>query len=85
MPFDRYMLMKKCWKLEPQQRPTFSELLASLDKTLTTVADYMELSMTLRQPELEEQRYVEITSSSATITRNLQASGMINYSLIHLS
>ena len=85
MPFDSYMLMNKCWKLDPKQRPTFSELLASLDKTLTAVADYMELGLTLQQPELEEQRYVEITSSSATITHNLQASGMINYSLIHLS
>ena len=74
--------MKKCWKLEPQQRPTFSELLASLDKTLTTVADYMELSMTLQQPELEEQRYVEMTSPSATITRNVQPSGMIKLIIV---
>ena len=77
--------MKKCWKLDPQQRPTFSELLASLDKTLTTVADYMELGMTLQPPELEEQQYVEMASPSATITHNIQPSGMLLYCLIHLN
>ena len=39
--------MKKCWKLSPSERPSFSELVATLDKTLMSVADYAELSMTL--------------------------------------
>ena len=39
--------MKKCWKLSPSERPSFSELVATLDKTLMSVAGYTELSMTL--------------------------------------
>ena len=66
--------MKKCWKLDPQQRPTFSELLATLDKTLTTVAGYMELGMTLEQPEMEEKECVKLESASAT---NIHPSGML--------
>ena len=41
--------MKNCWSLSAEQRPRFSELVASLDKTLQTVAGYVELSMTLDQ------------------------------------
>ena len=44
-----YAVMKKCWRLSAEQRPRFSELVASLDKTLQTVAGYVELSMTLDQ------------------------------------
>ena len=39
--------MKKCWKLTPSERPIFSELVATLDKTLMSVAGYTELGMTL--------------------------------------
>ena len=39
--------MKKCWKLSPSERTSFSELVATLDKTLMSVAGYTELSMTL--------------------------------------
>ena len=45
-----YAVMKKCWKISPGDRPRFSELVATLDKTLQSVAGYMELSMTLVQP-----------------------------------
>ena len=39
--------MKKCWRQSPEERPRFSELVATLDKTLQSVAGYIELSMTL--------------------------------------
>ena len=39
--------MKKCWKLIPEQRSRFSDLVVTLDKTLQSVAGYVELSMTL--------------------------------------
>ena len=42
--------MKKCWKLPPADRPCFSDLVATLDKTLSSVAGYTELSMTLLEP-----------------------------------
>ena len=46
--------MKKCWKLTPSERPRFSELAATLDKTLQSVAGYTELSMTLVDPALAQ-------------------------------
>ena len=39
--------MKKCWRQSPEERPRFSELVATQDKTLQSVAGYIELSMTL--------------------------------------
>ena len=39
--------MKKCWRQSPEERPRFRGLVATLDKTLQTVAGYIELSMTL--------------------------------------
>ena len=47
--------MKKCWKLSPSERPCFSELVVSLDKMLMSVADYIELSMTLVETEDDEE------------------------------
>ena len=47
--------MKKCWKLTPSERPTFTELVATLDKTLTSVAGYTELGMTLLERGGEEE------------------------------
>ena len=48
------MLMKKCWKLSPSERPCFSDLVVNLDKMLMSVADYHEISMTLVEAEDEE-------------------------------
>ena len=47
--------MKKCWRLAPSDRPTFSELAATLDKTLMSVAGYTELGMTLVEGGGEEE------------------------------
>ena len=47
--------MKKCWKLTPSERPTFTELVATLDKTLMSVAGYTELGMTLVEEGGEEE------------------------------
>ena len=58
--------MKKCWKLTPSERPTFSALTATLDKTLMSVAGYTELSMTLvvggGEEEKEEEGYEAVQS-----------------------
>ena len=54
--------MKKCWKLSPSERPCFRELVVSLDKMLMSVADYIELSMTLVETGDEEEwmQYEEV-------------------------
>ena len=46
--------MKKCWKLSPSERPWFSDLVVSVEKMLMSVADYIEISMTLVEAEDEE-------------------------------
>ena len=51
----RYDVMKECWKLTPSERPTFTELVATLDKTLMSVAGYTELGMTLVEGGGEEE------------------------------
>ena len=54
--------MKKSWKLSPSERPCFSDLEATLDNMLMSVADYDELSMTLVEGEDEEEwiQYEEV-------------------------
>ena len=39
----RYDIMKSCWKKLPQDRPTFSELIARLSKSLISMAEYLPL------------------------------------------
>ena len=61
----RYAVMKKCWRLAPSERPSFSDLVATLDKTLMSVAGYTELSMTLvegggEEEEEEEEEEVQL-------------------------
>lgn len=38
-----YRLMSRCWQHEPQLRPTFRELVRSLDELLLSANDYIEL------------------------------------------
>ena len=37
--------MRSCWSYRSENRPDFEELASSLDKELTTLADYVDLSM----------------------------------------
>ena len=54
--------MRRCWRADPAQRPTFSELASILDRFLQLVADYTELTMTLPASEADtEYEDVEIT------------------------
>ena len=36
-------MMKKCWEMAPQNRPTFKELHSSISKYIESIAGYLEL------------------------------------------
>ena len=46
--------MQCCWRTDPNGRPTFEELVASISPLLEEVAGYMELSMTLQENKTVE-------------------------------
>ena len=71
--------MKKCWRMVPTERPSFSALVQSLEKVLETVTDYVELSMTLRQVSED---YEEMRPFSASGTYVGHKSILISYRLL---
>ena len=52
---SRYSVMKRCWKLAPDERLRFSDLVVRVDKILQSVVGYVELSMTLENLESGEE------------------------------
>ena len=36
--------MRSCWDADPQQRPTFSQLVATITSVLDPLADYLDVS-----------------------------------------
>ena len=57
--------MRKCWRADPAERPSFNELASILDRRLQSVAGYVELCMTLPASEMEpEQQDMETVDCS---------------------
>ena len=64
--------MKKCWQQSPEERQRFSELVATLDKTLQTVAGYIELSMTLDRGGDQEEEEEEDWSGCEVVQPTIE-------------
>lgn len=55
--------MQKCWKMNPAERPVFSELTTILKGNLQFVADYTEFNMILPASEVDpEYEYIDTTN-----------------------
>ena len=48
--------MRKCWREDPEERPTFSQLSSIVERLLTSIAGYTELSMVLLNTIQEEEQ-----------------------------
>lgn len=38
-----YLFMSKCWRVDPNERPTFPELVSLMSQILATLAEYMDV------------------------------------------
>ena len=41
--YYRYTMMRKCWEISPQNRPTFSELHSNISKYIAHIGGYLEM------------------------------------------
>ncbi len=48
-------VMRQCWREDPEERPTFSQLSAIVESLLTSIAGYIELGMVLLNTSQEEE------------------------------
>ena len=42
--FNRYQLMMDCWEHDPDERPTFAQLISTFEKMMTVDAPYYEFN-----------------------------------------
>ena len=41
------VVMRKCWRIDPDERPVFTELSSIVERLLSSISDYIELNMVL--------------------------------------
>ena len=57
--YCRYDIMKKCWQEEPEQRPTFSELVTVISTSLEGMSVYLDLTTQPLAPAQSESQAAE--------------------------
>ena len=71
--FHRYIMMRKCWEIVPENRPSFNELYKTTSKYIEQMAGYLELGFnpfsgveSVTCMEMKEEDEVTTVSSQET-------------------
>ena len=60
--------MRKCWREDPEERPTFLQLSSIVERLLTAIAGYTELGMVLVDTSQEEEEHSKSVFCRFTVT-----------------
>ena len=52
--YDSYSVVYKCWKVDPDERPSFETLSSTFDEKMQAVAGYLELKMVFESQGVRE-------------------------------
>ena len=69
--YHRYTMMRKCWEMSSQNRPTFSELHSNISKYIAHIGGYLEMGF----DPFKSARKFESTAESRVGKKELEGDG----------